>query len=69
MGSGAEATIIVGNDSKVESINISKGGSGYTYGTVDLVAGEVPTDQSVQHLMLLFPTRWSWCRYLQGTWC
>jgi hypothetical protein len=42
-GSGAEATIIVGNDSKVESINISKGGSGYTYGTVDLVAGEVPT--------------------------
>ena len=42
-GSGAEATIIVGNDSKIESINISKGGSGYTYGTVDLVAGEVPT--------------------------
>lgn len=42
-GSGAEATIIVGNDAKVESINISKGGSGYTYGTVDLDGGAVPT--------------------------
>lgn len=42
-GTGAEATIIIGNDSKVESINISRGGSGYTYGTVDLEGGGVPT--------------------------
>jgi hypothetical protein len=42
-GSGAEATIVINNDSKVESITISKGGSGYTYGTVDLVAGNIPT--------------------------
>ena len=42
-GSGAEATIVVNNDSEVESITISKGGSGYTYGTVDLDAGGVPT--------------------------
>lgn len=41
-GSGAEATIVVNSDSKVESITISKGGSGYTYGSVDLVAGNVP---------------------------
>ena len=42
-GIGAEATIIVNNNSKVESITISNGGSGYTYGTVDLVSGNVPT--------------------------
>ena len=42
-GSGAEATIVINNDAKVESINIAKGGSGYTYGTVDLVTGGVTT--------------------------
>jgi Bacteriophage T4, Gp8 len=42
-GSGAEATIIVNNDSKIESITITNGGSGYTYGTVDLIRGGVPT--------------------------
>ena len=41
-GTGAEATIIINNDSKVESITISNGGSEYTYGTVDLVNGNVP---------------------------
>lgn len=35
-GFDAEATVIVGNDSTVESINITNGGYGYTYGTVDL---------------------------------
>ena len=42
-GSGAEATIVVNNDSKVDSITISNQGSNYTYGSVDLVAGGVPT--------------------------
>ena len=42
-GSGAECTITVGNDQKVESITVSNQGSGYTYGNVDLVAGGVPT--------------------------
>ena len=42
-GTGAEATIIVNNESTVESITVSKGGSGYTFGTVDLVSGSVPT--------------------------
>ena len=41
-GSGAEATIVINNDSKVESITISNGGSGYTYGSVDLAAGNIP---------------------------
>ena len=42
-GDGAKATIVINNDSKVESITVSIGGSGYTYGTVDLVGGNVPT--------------------------
>jgi hypothetical protein len=41
-GFGAEATITIGNNSTVESITISKGGSGYTYGSVDLIGGNVP---------------------------
>ena len=46
-GSGAECTIIVNNDQKVESITISNQGSGYTFGTVDLVAGNVPTGTTI----------------------
>jgi hypothetical protein len=41
-GAGAECTITVDNDSKIGTINISKGGSGYSFGTVNLVAGGVP---------------------------
>ena len=29
-------TVVVNNDSKVESVTVSKGGRGYTYGTLDL---------------------------------
>ena len=42
-GSGATATIIINNDSQVGSITISNEGSGYTYASVDLAAGGVPT--------------------------
>jgi hypothetical protein len=42
-GAGGEATIVINNDSKVESITVSKGGNNYSYGTVDLLAGNVPT--------------------------
>jgi hypothetical protein len=42
-GNGAECTVAINNNSNVESVTISKGGSGYTFGTVDLVAGNVPT--------------------------
>jgi len=42
-GAGAEATIVVNADSKVESITISKGGSGYTFASVDLESGNVPS--------------------------
>jgi hypothetical protein len=42
-GTGAECTIDINNDQKVESITVSNQGSGYTYGNVDLVGGNVPT--------------------------
>lgn len=42
-GNGAQATIAINSNSEVESITISKGGSGYTYGSIDLESGNVPT--------------------------
>jgi len=42
-GTGAECTIVVNNDSKVETVTVSSQGSGCTYGNVDLLAGGVPT--------------------------
>ena len=38
-----EATVVINNDSKVESVTVSKGGGGYTFGTLDLKGGGVPT--------------------------
>jgi hypothetical protein len=43
-GSGAEATIVVGNDLTVESISITSGGSGYTYGVVDIESAGITGD-------------------------
>jgi hypothetical protein len=54
-GSGAEATIVVNSDSKVDSITISKGGSGYSYGTVDLVSGNVPTGETSPVFNVIIP--------------
>ena len=46
-GIGAECTIVVNNDSEVESVTVSSQGSGYTYGNVDLISGGVPTGTRV----------------------
>jgi hypothetical protein len=54
-GDGAEATIVINNDSKVESIVLSKGGSGYSYGTVDLIAGNVPLGSSTPEFNVIIP--------------
>ena len=54
-GAGAEATIIINNDSKVESITVSNGGSGYTYGTVDLVNGNVPAGTTNPTFNVIIP--------------
>ena len=54
-GNGAECTVVVNNNSNVESITISKGGSGYTFGTVDLVAGNVPTGTTAPVFDVVIP--------------
>jgi len=54
-GNGAEATIVINNDSKVESINISKGGSGYTFGSVDWESGGVPTGTTLPIFNVIVP--------------
>jgi hypothetical protein len=46
-GIGAECTIVVNNDQKIESVTISNQGSGYTFGTVDLSRGNVPTGTTI----------------------
>ena len=42
-GSGAQCTIVVDANSQVSSVTVSNQGSGYTYGSIDLVDGGVPT--------------------------
>jgi len=56
-GQGAKATIVVNNDSKVESVTVSIGGSGYTYGTVDLVGGNVPTGTTTPTFDVIIPPK------------
>ena len=46
-GTGAECTIVINNDREVDSVTISSQGSGYTYGSVDLVSGGVPTGSTI----------------------
>ena len=46
-GTGAECTVVVNNDQRIESVTISNQGSGYTFGNVDLVAGNVPTGTTI----------------------
>ena len=41
-GAGAECTLVINNDQQVESVTISNQGSGYTFGNIDLDAGNVP---------------------------
>ena len=54
-GTGGEATVVINNDSKVESVTVSSGGSGYTFGTVDLEAGGVPTGSTKPVFNVIIP--------------
>ena len=42
-GFDAECTVIVDADQQIESVTVSNQGEGYSYGSVDLIAGGVPT--------------------------
>jgi hypothetical protein len=54
-GSGALATIVVNNDSKIDSITVSSGGSNYTYGSVDLAGGGVPLGTTRPEFDVIIP--------------
>jgi len=46
-GSGAECTLTVGADSKVSGVTVSNQGSGYSYGSLNLNEGSVPSGTTV----------------------
>jgi len=54
-GRGAEATIVINNDSKVESVTVSSGGNGYTFGTLNLSKGGVPTGSTEPTFDVIIP--------------
>ncbi len=54
-GNGAEATVVVNNDLKIDSVTISSQGSGYTYGTLDLAAGGVPIASTPPEFNVIIP--------------
>jgi len=54
-GESATATIITNSEGKVESITVSNGGSGYTYGSVDLEGGNVPTGTTRPKFNVIIP--------------
>ena len=54
-GTGAEATVVVNSNSKVESVTVSKGGSGYSFGTLDLDAGGVPAGSTAAAFNVIIP--------------
>ena len=46
-GSGAECTLTVGADSKVSGVTVSNQGSGYSFGSLNLSSGGVPTGTTI----------------------
>jgi len=56
-GTGAECTVVVNNDSKIESVSVSNQGSGYSFGNVDLVAGGVPVPAAYPTLDVIIPPK------------
>jgi len=56
-GTGAECTMVVNADQKVESITVSSQGSGYTYGNVDLAAGGAPEGSTKPIFNVIIPPR------------
>lgn len=54
-GRGAEATVVVGSDRRVESVTIRNGGSGYTYATLDLEAADFPLGEESPIFDVIIP--------------
>ena len=54
-GEDAECTIVVNNDSKVDSITVSDGGEGYTHGRVDLSNSSLLSGTTVPEFEVIIP--------------
>jgi len=54
-GSGAECTVVVNADQNIGSVDVTNQGSGYTFGTVDIVAGGLPRPDSYPQLDVIIP--------------
>ena len=54
-GTGAEATVVINSASKVETVTVSKGGAGYSFGTLDVVAGGVPAGSTAPVFNVIIP--------------
>ena len=54
-GTGAQATVVINSASKVESVTISKGGAGYSFGTLDVIAGGVPAGGTAPIFNVIIP--------------
>ena len=54
-GTGAQATVVINSSSKVESVTVSKGGSGYSFGTLNLEEGGVPTGSTEAAFNVIIP--------------
>lgn len=54
-GSGAFASIVIGNDSKIESIIVTSGGSGYTYASVDWESSGIVATQTDPIFEVIIP--------------
>ena len=54
-GTGAEATVVINSASKVESVTVSKGGAGYSFGTLDVIAGGVPAGSTAPAFNVIIP--------------
>lgn len=56
-GSGAEASIVIGNDSKISRIVVTNGGSNYTYGIVDYISGGIPVNTLPPSFDVIIPPK------------
>ena len=55
MGLGAECSITIDGDSRVESVSVSAQGSGYTFGTVNFTAAGIPEGTTRPQFDVIIP--------------
>lgn len=56
-GTGGEVSIVVGNEQKVTSVFVTNGGSGYTYGTIDLSSISFPSNSIPPEFDVIIPPK------------